>query len=319
MLAELKFVMGSVSKKDLVPAMKHFCIEKGMVRSYNGMVALCSPIPFDIDCNPHAETLYRAIENCDESVTLYMTPGGKLGVKSGKFRALIPCIEETAAHPEPEGEHVEFDGEALLKAFRVLEPIIGDDAARPWQAGILLKNGSAFATCNVVLAEYWLGVDFGHVVNVPGNAVREMIRVGKPPIDCQLTDTSITFHYECGRWIRSQLLPCDWPDLGRILEPGLASNHTEVDPVIFEACERLKKFVDKTEAVYFEGGEAFTHRNREEGSSWLCESVRWSGVYTRSMLMLLQPVAKTVDFSHWPKPCYFFGDRLRGAIIGRAA
>lgn len=299
--------------------MTHFAIHDGRVKSYNGMVALCSPLPFDINCNPHAETLYRAIENCDDTVSLTMTPGGKLSVKSGKFKALVPCIEEVVDHPEPEGDRVDFDGAAILDAFKILEPITGDDASRPWQAGIMLKSGMAQATCNVVMVQYWMGTDFGHVVNVPAQCVREMLRVNEAPTHAQVSDNSITWHYASGRWIRSQLLPNDWPDFDKILAGGLNCKATEVDPVIWEACEKLKKFCDKMERIYFENGRAFTHRNAEEGSEWLCESVRWAGVFNRTMLTLLQPIAQTADFTLWPKPCFFFGDRLRGAIVGMVA
>lgn len=322
MLTDLKFVMGAVAKKDLVPAMKHFNIKDGFVRSYNGMVGLCAPISCDIDCNPHAETMYRAIENCDEVVALSLTPGGKLSVKSGKFRALVPCIYETVEHPAPNGKEILIeDGKGLIQALKILEPIIGDDAARPWQAGVLLKNGSAYATCNIIAVEYWTNFDLGHVVNIPAAAVREILRVGEPPERLQVEANSITFHYESGRWIRTQLLPTDWPDFDKLLTPGLMCNHTEIEPALWEACERLRKFTEPKmgDAIYFENGEAFTHRDRECGSSFLCESVRWTGIYNRNMLMLIQPLAKTADFTHWPRPCYFFGERLRGAIVGRAA
>lgn len=323
MLSDLKFVMGAVAKKDLVPAMKHFNIKDGLVRSYNGMVALCAPIPFDIDCNPNAELLYKAIENCDEAVTLNLTPTGKLSIKSGRFRALVPCIDETVEHPKPEGDLIELEApDKLITALERLEPVIGDDAARPWQAGVLIKDGCAHVTCNVVAVQYWLGgMDFGHVVNIPGQAVREMLRVKETPTHAQVTDNSVTFLYDSGRWIRTQLLPADWPDFNKLLEGCGTANHREIEPAVWEACERLKKFVDPKmgEAIYFEGGEAFTHRNREEGSSFLCETIRWTGVFNRSMLMLLQPLAQQADFSTWPKPCYFVGENLRGAIVGRAA
>lgn len=317
MLKELKFVMGAVAKKDLIPAMTHFCIEDGRVRSYNGLVALSSPIPFDINCHPKAETLFRAIENCEDTISLYMTPGGKLGVKSGAFRALVPCIEESTVHVEPDGDRVEIDGEILLKALKVLEPIIGDDAARPWQAGVLLRGHSAFATCNVVLVEYWLGVDFGHVVNIPGLAVREMIRINEPPSHAQLTDTSISFHYSDGRWIRTQMLPTDWPDLAKILERN--SNQQPVDTRIFGAMEKLKKFTDKLGRIYFTDGVAHTMTDPEDGMCYRMEGSHMSGVYHREMLCLLDGLATTADFTTWPKPCIFQGDRLRGAIIGMPA
>ena len=73
MLNELKFVQGSVAKKDFLPALTHFAIADGKVRGYNGSIALCSPIPFDIVCNPKAEPLVRAIANCSDTVALALT------------------------------------------------------------------------------------------------------------------------------------------------------------------------------------------------------------------------------------------------------
>lgn len=323
MLTDLKFCMGAVAKKDLVPAMKHFNITDGFVRSYNGIVGLCAPISCDIDCNPRADALYNAIENCGEVIALSMTPGGKLSVKSGKFRSLVPCIEDTVEHPQPEGLDIDINGAGLIQAFKILEPIIGDDAARPWQAGVLLKNGCAYATNNVVAVEYWVGSDFGFgtTANIPAQAIREVLRVGEEPTHLQIAENTVTFHYASGRWIRTQLLSTEWPDFQALLNPGLQCNHTEIEPAVWEACERLKKFTDAKmgDAIYFEGGEAFTHRDREQGSSYLCESVRWTGIYNRVMLSLIQPLATTADFTTWPKPAFFFGDRLRGAIVGRAA
>lgn len=318
MLKELKFVMGAVSKKDLVPAMTHFCIEDGHVRSFNGIVALSSPIPFDINCKPKAETLYRAIENCEDTITLYMTPGGKLGVKSGPFRALVSCIEESAVHVEPEGEIVDIDGDAVLKAFKVLEPIIGDDAARSWQAGILLKGQSAYATCNVVVVEYWTGVDFGHVVNIPLQAVREVIRVNEPPTCAQLNDNSFTFHFSDGRWIRTQLLTTEWPDLTRILDKP--HNASPIDARLFVAMDKLKKLSDKMGRMYITDGVVHTHDSQDEGSAYAlsgCDVKR--AIFSREMFTLLNGLATEIDLHAWPKPCLFFGERLRGAIVGMVA
>lgn len=317
MLKELKFVMGALSKKDLVPAMTHFVIEKGCVRAFNGMVALCSPIPFDIDCKPKGETLYRAIENCEEAITLYMTPASKLGVKSGSFRCLVPCIEETAVHPEPEGDRYEVDGAKLLEAFKVLSPAIGDDASRPWQNGVLLKGQSAYATCNVVAIQYWMGVTVPHVVNIPEMAIREILRIGEPPTAMQCTDKSFTFHFTDGRWIRTQLLQTDWPDVDRILDQA-GANAQPIDRNIFVALDKLKKFVDKAGRVYFKPGIAHTHLSDEEGSSFEMPDSTMTGIYNWDMLKILDGIAETADFSRPGKPSLFYGAGgfARGAIIG---
>lgn len=316
MLSSLKFVMGGVSRKDMVPEMKHFAIEGGFVRSYNGTLALCSPIPFDINCFPKADVLFKAIANCEETVQLSMTPAGKLRIISGGFKALVSCIEESHVHVEPSGERAEVNGDILLKAFKVLEDFIGDDASRPWANGVLISGQSAFATCNVVLAEYWLGFGLPHVVNIPAQAIREVIRINEPPTHLQMDSNSITFHYADGCWIRTQLFSTEWPDLSRVLNQ--ASNPTPIDERIFDALNKLKSFVDKTDKVIFTvGAVSTTVDDKEEGGHVDLPGSMMQGAYTRRMLMMLKGVAKEVDFSTYPQPCMFFGDGVRGAILGR--
>lgn len=315
MLKELKFVMGAVAKKEFVPAMTHFAIEKGRVRSFNGTLALSSPIPFDIDCKPKATTLVKAIQQCKETVSLHITPSGKLSVKSGVFKALIDCVQDDTPHVQPEGEHIELDGEALLKAFKSIYTFVGDDASRPWTNGILLRGQSAYATNNVCLVEYWIGAHFPRVVNLPRAAIAEIIRIDEPPTHAQSSENSFTFHYSDGRWIRTQLFSTDWPDLEPIL--NRVATPTAIDTRIFDALESLKPFADKTGRVIFEPGYACTHIADEEGSRYELEGSDMKGIYAIEMLALLNGVASTADFSTYPKPCIFYGDRLRGAIIGR--
>lgn len=316
MLEALKFVMGGVSKKDMVPEMKHFAIEKGRVRSHNGMLALCSPIPFDIDCYPKADLLIKAIANCEETVQLSMTPAGKLRVVSGPFKALVSCIENSHVHLEPSGEMVQVDGEELFRAFKVLEPFIGDDASRPWANGILLDGQSAFATCNIVLAEYWLGFIVPKKVNIPAVAIREVVRVGRAPSHLQMDENSVTFHYDDGCWIRTQLFSTEWPDLSKVL--NRSCNATPVDTRIFDALKKIKNFVDKTGLVVFTANKVSTSfKEEDEGAEIDLPSSTMLGAYTREMLLLLQGVAEQADFTTYPAPCMFFGGRVRGAIVGR--
>lgn len=318
MLSKLKFVAGAVAKKDLLPAMTHFVIEDGFVRSFNGTLAICSPIPIDINCKPKALTLVKAIAQCKETATMAMTPAGRLSIKSGKFRALIECVEESPIHVLPEGDILEINGTVLLECFKILEPFVGDDASRPWSNGILLQGASAFATCNVVLIERWLGVNFPKVVVIPLAAVREVLRVGEPPTHAQCTENSFTFHYSDGRWIRTQLLDhTAWPALDKILTR--TSNPVPLVDAMFDGLATIKPFADKELRVYFNGSTMSTHTTDEEGARMEVEDMDMNGVYAIDMVQLLQGVAKTADFTAYPGPCAFFGDMIRGVIIGRKA
>ena len=315
MLKALKFVQGAVSKKDLVPALTHFRIENGTVRSYNGMLALCTPIALNIDCTPKAETLVKAIGHCDETVTMSITPTGRLSVRSGSFKALVDCVQEETPHVLPEGDECQIDGAALVDALKLMYPFIGDDASRPWSNGILLKGQSAFATNNVTLIECWIGTPFPRICNIPRACIKEMIRIGEPPTKAQFSDNSVTFHYEGDRWIRSQLFATDWPDLGKVLDvqPG---NMVAVDDRIFAGLEKLKPFVDKYGRIFFKGEHLCTTLELEDGCDYKVDGMQLDGVYNVEMLQILKGVATQIDFGAYPKPCLFYGNKLRGAIIG---
>jgi len=313
MLKQLKFVQGAVAKKDLLPAMTHFRIEDGTVRSYNGRMAISSPINLDIACCPKAEPMVKAIGNCDESVRMTLTTGGRLSIRSGKSTWFVPTIEGETPHVMPEGDHVEFNGAAFLDACKALWPFVGNDASRQWARGILLNEHSAFATNNTCLVEYWLGVRMPFVVNVPREAIKEIVRIDEPPTHAQLDSTSMTFHYTDGRWIRTQLLDTTWPDLTKILDKP--SSPVPVPPDLFDGLAVLRSSVDGASRVYMVDGKLRT--SLEEGTGAVYDlGHEQTGCYNVAMLELLRDVVTQIDMGQYPGPALFFGDKIRGAITG---
>jgi hypothetical protein len=315
MLRELKFVQGAVAKKDLLPAMTHFRIEGGTVRSYNGTLAISCPIPLDIDCCPKADSMVRAIGNCQDATTISVTPTGKLSIRSGKFKALVDTIEGETPHVQPAGEPFAFDGEQFVEACKVLEPFIGTDASRPFTNGVLLDGQSAYATNNTCLVQYWLGAAFPLRVNVPRAAIKEVLRVGEPPTHGQVDANSITFHYTDGRWIRSQLLDTAWP---MDLITGLLDRPCtpyQLPEDFFAGLATIKSMADGTSRVYLRDGALRTHADHDQGAAYEVE-LPAEGLYNLQMLGLLEGVVDTIDLALYPGPALFFGERLRGAIIG---
>lgn len=315
-LNTLRFVQGAASTKDLIPEMKHFVIKDGVIRAFNGMIAISSPIDFEVNCAPKVVPLVQAIRNCDEVTTLGMTDGGRLRVRSGPFRAFIDCVElENMADHQPEGDRVEVDGAALLAAIKVLNPFVGNDASRLWVNGIMFEGQSAFATNNVCLVEYWIGDHLPFKANVPMAAIKEVVRIGQPPEAVQVSEHSITFHYPDGRWIRSQLFSTEWPDIvSKILNAPAAP--VALPETLFDGLELVKPFLEKQGIVYFRDGKLHTSVDDSLGASYEVERLPQEGVYKHKMLSLLKGVATSADFSTYPKPCMFYGDRLRGAIVG---
>jgi hypothetical protein len=317
MLAELKFVAGAVAAKDLVPGLTHFRIQNGTVRSYNGNLAMCSPIALDIDCCPKGVDMVRAIANCEDATVVSVTPSGKLSIRSGGFRALVPLIEGDTPHVEPAGQIVHFNGEQLLKAFKVLDPIVGTDASRPFTTGVLIDGASAYATNNVVMAQYWIGDPFPGTVNIPRSAVRELLRIGEAPTHAQVDSNSITFHFTDGRWIRSQLIMDAWPlqKVNQLLDQP--NNPQPIDPTMFVGLAKLKSMTDgKGTRVYLKDSALRTSLDEDEGSVYELPGLPFEGCYNMQMLGLLEDVVTSIDMTLYPDPCIFYGENLRGAIVG---
>jgi DNA polymerase III sliding clamp (beta) subunit (PCNA family) len=316
MLDALKFVKGAVSKKDYQPALAHFRIKEGRVTGYNGTIALSSPIDLDIDACPRAIPFVKAIERCTSgTVAIHITPGGKLSVRSGKFRANVDCTDENEILDGivPEGNEVSISGQ-VVPALRVLEPFIATDASRPWAMGVLLRNYSAYATNNIIIAEYWIGANMPEV-NLPVAAIDELIRIGEEPIRVLMSDRSMTFFFTGDRWMRTQVLGVDWPDVEPIL--SLEADLSPVPAGIFEALETLKPFVEEEGRVYFRGTEITTSPHDGVGASIELDGLPTRGAFNYKYLMALEGRVDEIDFSKAPPvPCPFRGENMRGVILG---
>lgn len=316
MLDALRFVQGAVARKDYLPVLTHFRISGGKVLGFNGVLGLCSPIPLDLEVTPRAIPFVKAIQTCKETISMHLVQGRRLAIKSGKFQVFVECADdEEYPAVEPEGSFIELDG-SFLTALKVLAPFVGDDASRPWACGVLFRGPTAMATNNVILLEYWLGYTFPVEVNVPRSAVAELLRIDEEPVRLQVGPGSITFHYEDGRWLRTQTYATDWPPVvNQLLDsPG---NPVPLPDNLFTALEEIAPFVDETNRIYFSSaGSISTHTADNQGATVEVPGILADSCFALRYFQLLEKTATSLDLSLFPKPCLFYGDRVRGVILG---
>jgi DNA polymerase III sliding clamp (beta) subunit (PCNA family) len=324
MLDALKFVKGAVAPKSFVPELSHFKIKGGYITSYNGTMSLCSPIAIDIEAAPKAIPFIKAIEACNEPVSIHLTKANKLGIKSGNFKAFIDCLQDQEV-PElvPSGVMVEAEGEempdmtGLLPALKKVFPFIADDASRQWARGVLFKGQSIFATNNISLVEHWLPFRFPLTVNVPQEAIKELLRINENPVGLQMSDNTLTFHFTDGRWLETQLYETTWPPLQDILNRESAQR--EFTPHFFDALETLLPFADDMTRAYISPDKIATSPEEQTGSTVEIDASPTYGIFNMKQLLLLKTIANTIDFTGYPAPCIFYGDMVRGAIMGMAS
>lgn len=316
MLETLNFIKGAVAKKDFVPVLTHVHIKDGIIQAYNGVVTLCSPIELNLDCCPRATPFIKAIQTCKDTISMSITPTGRLSVKSKGFKTLIECSSDAFPSIALEGERLPLPGAGFIDALRVLEPLIAEDASRPWARGILLDGKTASATNNIVVAQLWLDFKFPVKINLPHAAVNELIRIKKEPVAMIITETQATFIYDDDRWLRSQLNDTKWPDLNGFFHNRVDPNGQDIPEGFFDALREVAPFVDSIGRVQILPGKVATSEVDELATSSEVEGLQGQGVYHVNQLLLLEGIAKKFNFSGWPNPAVFYGDRLRGSIIG---
>lgn len=328
MLDALRFVATAVAKKDYVPALTHYRIKDGRVTGFNGTIALSSDIDVDLDIYPNATKLLAAIRACPGTISLNMTPAGKLAVKSGKFKSFVDCLDDQAAmFVEPEGEEIEL-GADFIGGIKALAPLMGIDASRPWAMGIKVQAGSMYATNNVMLAQYWHGAAIPVDVVIPAAAIEELLRINETPTRVQVgrishedAPRSISFWFGEKRWMRTSLVEGgQWP-IEKVTElfQTIGGNPIDFPPTFFEDVEKLKPFIGEHGSLYLSPGLIGTSMNDGEGTSIEIEipGVSEMQAYHQKHLTLLGQVADKIDWSTYPRPCAFFGKDLRGVIIGQ--
>lgn len=324
-LEVLKFVKGGVSRKEHLPVLQHFCIRNGEIQSGNGVIALSSPIPLGLDCNPLAAPFISAIGACEQMSAvpaLSLLENGRLRIVAGKFRVNIDCTPTDYPHLLPEGTYIELQP-GLLKAFDILEPMVGEDASRPWARGILVRDGSAYATNNVVIGQYWLGWKFSFDVNIPDECIREIVRIKREPVGLSASERSITFHYDDGRWIRSQLLTTAWPSIEPVLDRP--STACALPPDFFDALDYLEPYCDEHRSIHFPSSQTLaTHLQDGQGATFELGTPLAVGAimgrYNIDQLRHLAGLMAVCDWSLYPAPALFYGNedlaQFRGAIVG---
>lgn len=319
LIKPLRFVQGAISvSRAGIPDMEHYRIRDGRIKAFNGRLALCAPFGMDIVAYPKAADFYKAVRACGDAdeVRVKMTDGGKLGLTTGSFRAYIASLPDVDYDPEPEGE-LSHCPETLLEDMEIVAPFVSEDASRPWAMGVLCEAGCLTATNNIAIVRLHNGHKMPPI-NLPGFAVKELLRIGEVPTMLQATDRSVSFHYLDGSWMKTQLFNMEWPRqmIDRIL--GTPGPREPILPDLAEAVEVIAGFAENAAApIYFEDGYVATSPHAQDGAMAGVPGLKGGPCFGMRPLRLVLGVAETFDPQGDPAPFTGAHGRLRGALLPR--
>lgn len=308
-----------VAEKLGTPNETHVGLRNNWAIAFNGIVAAGSPVPEALYCHPHTIQFMEALQHCEEGYSLTQLDNERLSIKSGKFKATVPCLDPLLMQEASPDPIIAPITNAFKDAVEAVGVLASENAQHVLTASVLMNGASVISTNRVMLLEYWHGLDLPSNIPLPKEFVKCLVKQKKNLTGFGFSNCSATFHYEDGSWLRTQLYADQWPDVNRIL--NREANLWTIDGGFFKALEAVSKFSEDGN-VYSDTNLLMSHADKELGASYECAGIPKGFVYPIKQLQIMKPYVRKIDWMcngvHNSSYClYFVGDNLRGVISGR--
>lgn len=307
-----------VSEKLGTPYETHIGLKNNWAIAFNGIIAAGCPIIEDITCHPHTIMLLEALSKCDENYSLTQLDNGKLSIKSGKFKAIVSCLDPALmqeALPDPQIVGIT---NAFKDAVEAVGVLANENAQHVLTASVLMNGQSVISTNRVMLLEYWHGLDLPPNIPLPKQFVAALVKQKKNLTGFGFSRSSATFYFESGAWLRTQLYSDEWPDVSSIL--NRQANLWTIDVNFFKALDAVEPFSEDGN-VYSDTNLLMSH-SENQGASFEVSGLPKGFVYPIKQLKIMKPWVRKIDYMasgiHDSSYCLVFeGDTVRGVISGR--
>lgn len=316
LLEAVKFL--SLISKDEGPVNEtHILLHNKTASTFNGTLGAGCIIDEELYCAPHTKTFLNALSKCGENYSLTQVDQAKLSIKSGPFKAIIPCIDPTLIYfPTPDANVAPID-DSFKTALELIEKIKPENGQDIILVSNLMNGPSILATDGKILVEAWHGLNLPTNVPFP-KAIIPILQSSKKLAGFGMSKTTMTFYLEDGSFIRTQLYAKDWPDMSDLFNKW-QSNPIPVPPDFFKGFEAVKDF-SRNGMVYFKDGKISSHAEDNAGAEFEVEGLKFGPVYSAKYIAILKEMATKIDFyvpaERNSKLLAFTGDKVRGILMG---
>lgn len=319
-LEALVFV-GSILKEIGPPNETHILLSNNWAVAFNGILSTGIKIQEDIYACPHSKLIVEALSKCGETQSITQLDNNRLSIKSGKFKAIVPCIDPGLMNITAPDVPVAIINDSLKEGIEAVAVLASETSQKVYGCSILISGQSVITTDNgTMIFEYWHGLDLppaSYNLAIPKSMVQPLIKSGKKLAKLGFSNSSITFYFEDESWIKSQLFSDNWPEVSHIL--NTKANPFPVPADLWTALDAVAPF-SPSGHVYFHSGSLHSHRETGAGASFEVAGLPSGPILSAKQLRLLKPHAETIDFlAPGPSGSYatvFYGKKIRGLITG---
>lgn len=288
LLEAIKFVSLAASEES------HLLLASGYALASNDFCTLAHPIAEDIFAAPNAKKFAHAIASCGQELSIAQLPNGNLSLSSAKAKFTVACVDPaTIFCPSPDAQ-IALLNDTLRPAFE----------ACAIAEHIFIGGPSFAATDRMTIVEYWHGISLPPLV-LPRKLATMLKEIKSPLIGFGFCDVSATFYFENKGWLRTKLVEMARPDFERIL--NVPSTPVDLPTDFWQAVTALEPMSADGHIRFNDGSLVTDEASYETG-------VKSSGVFSAKRLLAMKDYIKAADFQDGV--CYFFGEKVRGAIAG---
>lgn len=313
LIAALKFV--SIAQKKAGAVNMQFChIAHNWAAAFDGILTVAAPIQEDLAACVHTLQFIEALSNADENLSVTQLGPNALAVSSGAFRALVPCVDfGEVPIPPPDPQCAALD-DRIKTALAAVAGLATDGAPIATYAAVLLQAGSAVATNGAALLEAWHGIDLPPGLLIPKAAAVAVAKAGKTLVGFGFSQSSLTFYFEDGSFIKTQLYNEPYPNYKTIFE----SDNLNLWPVpenFYKGIRAIESF-SQNGHVFFEDGAVSSNLHKEEASTYQVEGLPERMGFSIKHLLSVEHAFKKAHFDSETNKVVFYGEGIRGGLAG---
>lgn len=324
-LLEAISFLSCITKDIGSPFETHIFLHDKVCTAYNGTLSAGILIEEEIVAAPHNSILRNALSKCGEGYTLSID-GTKITVKSGKFKAVVPCIDPGILYspfPDPVVAIIDDRLKTALACIEIIKP--EPNAEKVHLLTFLLNGASVISTDGKLIIECWHGIDLPTIA-IPKIIIPVILAHSKKLTQFGFSETSVTFYFEDKSWIKSQLYPQEYPTDTVMNVLNKNSNPSPISVDFYKGLEAVASFSENG-SVYFERDKICSHKVEEQGATYDVPGLPKGPIYTAKYLSMIKQFAEKIDFGvsangsvHKDNASgyllFWFGKQCRGVIAG---
>ncbi len=295
---------------------QQYCyIANNWIVASNGTIMMACNVEEDLNACPHTYQLLDALNNCSVGLSIVQLNEYQLAINSEPFKGIVDCINanDLVFLYTPLIDTIIVNTK-LKEYFKILNPLISDSEDNALYSNILIQDGSSVSTNGNIIIEIWHGESFnGRKLAINKQCSTALVKTDKEIKGIGSSENFISFYFEDNSFLVTKAIDLVYPEYR-----GLFKNECNPWPIpenLFKALKAIKPFCDDG-IVCFNKGRVTNLTDVGNESSYIVDGIPDGMSLDIASILMIEPYAKSIEFDIESNKMFFFGDNLRGVILG---